>query len=787
MNETPQVVRRGRRVLLGVLLLSVYMITYSARIESGDTRLFFDAISSFVDRGDFLIDGAAWFRFPNTFEPGDPAPLRSVEVEPAQILAASPLYVLAKLTPGLGLVHTVWLFNVLIAAAACLTLYAFAVTLGYTEKTALIAAILLGTATIIFPYTRTFFREPLAMLFLLLAALAFEKLRQSEYSNLVWAGIGVMMVILMIGTKASTLFAFPALLIAALPSIKQINRRLIVIAAAAAVVVIGILIFLNIFEIGGDRYDILDRLFRVGSAYFPTALSAYLLSPGASFWGTSPVLLLAIPGAWMLVRAGKARYPLAATLLILAFAFGYAFLNDAHWFGGLSFPPRFLVPILPFVMIVLFPVIERISKRPIGLLHAAAVVLIAYSVWIQLSAVGVSLTAYPAVLPPEANGLGEWSGGLYDPQWFRWFVLPFGSRPLDAVWVETNLPLWGIVFGALALSASLLLLLRRPVRGAGATLLGAWIIAVVLGLRSLYDVDWRFGSGDRAAHDVISVIETETNIDDVILMSNPRYEDFFHNYGKFANAGRLISLPPQPGDQPSPEQAALVRSENVMALLDQLTAPFVHTIASAHDRIWLLVDGTPDLAWQVRPVERFLSTYYYPIRAIQVGDFVRLVEYSTVPAPDPLILRGAETAADLVFGDSIRLLGVELPAGMTYQGGDALPISLLWSSDAPLSERYTVAVYLRDAGGAPIAQHDGYPAGGFAPTDTWDVNIPVWDHRAISLPDDLPPGNYQLWVKIYRFTPDGSTQDLPVSGSDSTVIDGVIGVLPITVIVTQAE
>ncbi len=775
---------RGRRALLGVFLLSLYMITYSARIESGDTRLFFDAISSFIDRGDVLIDGAAWFRFPNTFEPGDPAPLRSVEVEPVQILAASPLYTLAKLIPGLGLVHTVWLFNLLVAAAACLVLYAYALTLGYSESTALIASILLGAATIIFPYTRTFFREPLAMLLLLTAALAFEKLRQSEYAYLTWAAVGIIAVILMIGTKASMLFAFPMLLITAFPAIKQINRRMILIAGAAAVIVVGILVFLNVFEIGGSRYDILGRLFRAGSTYFPTALSAYLFSPGGSFWGTSPVLLLAIPGAWMLVRGKKPRYPLAAALLILTFAFGYAFLNDAHWFGGLSFPPRFLLPVLPFVMILVFPIVERITSRPIRILHLAALLLIAYSMWIQLSAVGVSLTAYPEVLPAEANGLGEWSGGLYDPQWFRWFALPFGSRPLDAAWVETDLPLWGIVFGALTLCAGLLLLLRRPVRGASGALLGAWLIAVIFGLRALYDVDFRYGSGDAAMHEAIRVIEAETDLDDVLVLSDPHYEYFFHNYGKFSNAARIISLPPQPGDHPSPEQPAPILSENAVALLEPLTPPFLHTLASAHDRLWLLEDGTPDLAWQVRPVERFLSTYYYPIRAIQVGDFVRLVEYSTVPAPDPLILRGAETPVDLVFGDSIRLIGVELPAGATYHGGDALPISLLWSTDAPLTERYTVAVYVRDAGGAPIAQHDGYPAGGFAPTDTWTPNISVWDHRAAVLPEGLPPGMYQVWVKVYRFTPEGSAQDLSVSGT--SVIDGVIGVLPVTVIVTQS-
>ena len=49
--------------LLFVLLASIYLITYSARIESGDTRRFFDAVSSFADYGDFYLDQSAW-QFP---------------------------------------------------------------------------------------------------------------------------------------------------------------------------------------------------------------------------------------------------------------------------------------------------------------------------------------------------------------------------------------------------------------------------------------------------------------------------------------------------------------------------------------------------------------------------------------------------------------------------------------------------------------------------------------------------------------------------------------------------
>jgi hypothetical protein len=278
-------------------------------------------------------------------------------------------------------------------------------------------------------------------------------------------------------------------------------------------------------------------------------------------------------------------------------------------------------------------------------------------------------------------------------------------------------------------------------------------------------------------------LEQQTDRDDVVLLSSPRYEPFFQNYGNWHDAARMIALPQQPGERPSPEQAARVVSEFPDALLMNYTIALVQNLAATHDRLWLLVDGTPELAWNTRPVEHYLSAHYHPIRALQIGDFTRLVEYSTVRAPDVFIFRDARHAADLAFGEHIRLLGVELPFGMTLQEGGVLPLSLYWQSDTPLQARYIMAVYLRDADGMPIAQHDSMPLGGFAPTDRWTPGRAVWDHRALVLPPDLLPGEYQLWVKVYDFVPDGSINDLRVTGS--TVLDGVIGVLPVAL--TAAE
>ena len=97
--------RNHRRALLVVLfftLCSLYMITYSARIESTDTLFLFDATGSLVRYGDLKLDTSAGVRppAPNPLALGTQYPLPEVGSEPLQIILAAPLYALADQLPG---------------------------------------------------------------------------------------------------------------------------------------------------------------------------------------------------------------------------------------------------------------------------------------------------------------------------------------------------------------------------------------------------------------------------------------------------------------------------------------------------------------------------------------------------------------------------------------------------------------------------------------------------------------------------------------------------------------
>jgi hypothetical protein len=153
------------------------------------------------------------------------------------------------------------------------------------------------------------------------------------------------------------------------------------------------------------------------------------------------------------------------------------------------------------------------------------------------------------------------------------------------------------------------------------------------------------------------------------------------------------------------------------------------------------------------------------------------LEYSMIPAPDPFGFVGPNQATDLIYDKQMHLLGYTLPQGTTYAPGDVVALSLYWQADAPIPDDAVIAWFIAPADNshAAVQGHDTAPYDGFAPLSSWTPNIPLWDQHAMRLPDDVPDGDYVIWVLWYRWHPDATVR-LPVTGTDTR--EGTIGVLP---------
>lgn len=778
--------------MLFVLLACIYMLTWSGRYSSNDEMLLLNASSSLVRYSDMRADLAAGRVPPNPGDLGAGAGyafLPEIHVEFLQPLLAAPLYWLALHWPGVGPAHAVILFNVLVSAGAGSLFFLYARRLGYSERASLAGALLSGLATIVWAYSDSFFQAPLASLLMLLAGFQLEERRRRGWEAPVPTLLTLLTLLSLPLAHRSAILALPALLLIAIPesaSLAGLRRRRFGVALLLATGALPLLIAALPGSDGVLR-DLSANLRGLKAQHFVTVLHSYLISPGGSLWGTSPVLLLAIPGGWMLWRAGRPRQALVALVMVAVFALFTALFLGEHWFGGLSWPPRFLAPLAPYVLLAAMPVLERaLCARRSRRLTAAMALLIAYSVWVQLSAISLPWEAYGKALPPEAGGFGDWSGGLNLLRWLRPVVIPglWATSAWDLAWLRMDAPGWPLLFGGMATAAAWQI--RRRLRQGAASPAGAGRLVAVLPplimlalmflALMLLPPDPLHDAPNDDLHRLLQRLPQETAPDDIVLLNDLELERYLLN-----DAGpdwpRLVSLPFHPGEKGSPEQAPRIVSDNPELLLQRSAVQQITTAANARDRLWLLAGNGPWLPWSVRPAERFLARNYYPVREIEAGPRARLLQYDTTPAPDPLLPGVPQWRADLRFGERIALSGYSLPRGLRYQAADTLPVTFFWHAAEAIERDWTVAWFLAAADSPPAAQGwDSAPQAGLAPTTDWSPGVTLPDNRALILPADMPPDEYQILVVLYRINAAGDMVRLPVAGAATR--EGRGGVLP---------
>lgn len=766
---------RGLSLALFLLVFSIYLATYSGRVDSGDSFLVADATSSLVHFNDMQHDEGVWYSPRLDPNPNQQYPFTSFDANESLIVYVSALLLrVAELFPDLGFIHTLWLLNAILVALSVVLFFLYARILGYEENVAVLGSLCFGLATIVWPYSKTLFREPLAMLLLLLIALCLEKWRMN-YRHFLWFIVAVLFAILAFLTKNSTAFAIPALIALALPNLNRPRWGDILLGLA--------FVFLLYLVFVPHSFRLVSMLFKpiikLNGSFAQSALNAYLFSIGGSLWATSPILLIGIVGFWQ----SKRRLIYAVFLMVFTYAFAHAVLTEQHWFGGLSWPPRFLVPVVPFAALLLLPVLQWLMQPNRIMWRILAILLLLYSIGIQVIASISWQDAYVSLLPEESGGLVEWAGGLNDWRYLRWLLLPqsWESLGLQLAWTRSDAVYFIWIFLGMSLIA-LVLLWQKRFRWLLWVLLIANLVVLNFGLRHLYWHDPEYWANKPALFEALAILQTESDGEPLFLAggADVTYERFIMNYNR-EHQFRPVVLGFQKGEATSNVAAAEVPfDDNITDLFDWDIPRIVDFIANRHERFWWLAHNSEFTPWAVRVEERYFAENYYLLREFPSSDpLVRLQEYSSVRAPHPYDFRLPEYLSDLRFGEHIRLYGFTLPLGTEYQAGDDVPISFYWQSDELLDTDYTISWFIVSETGAysNLQGIDSRPSGGFAPTTGWVINQFVIDNRARELPTDLPAGNYQIWLRIY---PTGTNGETPLPITEGEVIDGVLGVLPIT-------
>jgi mannosyltransferase len=186
---------------------------------------------------------------------------------------------------------------------------------------------------------------------------------------------------------------------------------------------------------------------------------------------------------------------------------------------------------------------------------------------------------------------------------------------------------------------------------------------------------------------------------------------------------------------------------------------FLSPLIAGYDRLFVVYWGDAE-SDPHRRVESWLAANAYKADDRWYGR-VRLATYGAAPLPQQ-----PSVALDANFGEDVRLCGYALANDACAPG--ILPVTLFWEARAPTAEPYKVTVQLLDDAGPPVAQHDGEPVGGLAPTTFWQPGQAVIDRHGVLLPTDLAPGDYTLVVAMYHaFT----GERLPVTGGGESIGD----------------
>jgi hypothetical protein len=259
------------------------------------------------------------------------------------------------------------------AALAVAGFYRAAIALATPPSPALVLALLLGGATVLWPYGATLYSEAWqAAAFVWAAALLLEA--RTAASGARARVIAAALMLLIAGlVKVTALVFAPAFVIAVLAdrSLDKAARRDVSVTLALAILMAAAVHvgwnqyrFGAPFDFGYDWSETIPILPARGFALteVPRGLAVLLFSPGKSLFVWAPVLLLGVAGAracWQRDRALALGIGCALGVGLLFFA-AYLFPE-----GGYAHGPRNLVPILPLLLLPAAGVDAGRWRRPV--------------------------------------------------------------------------------------------------------------------------------------------------------------------------------------------------------------------------------------------------------------------------------------------------------------------------------------------------------------------------------------------------------------------------------------
>jgi hypothetical protein len=723
---------------LFLLLFALDLTTYSPTLHSSDGQAMFSTAESLVRRGAWDIEQIRWMGLQQGTYGLDGLLYSRKGI--GQPILALPLTWLGLMLPWFGPVTTTKLFGSLITALSGVLIFFVLTRLAYRPLTGVLAALVFGTGTLAWPYARTFFSDSpagLLLLVTLLALITYKQTGQNRYPFI--AGLSLAWAVATRYAEGVFLPVFGLLFLAYLFSNLGVNhvqsfrlqfKALIypILAFAAPIMLVG----LGLMAFNAARYGnplntgyLPEESF---SAIWWQGIAGQLISPGRGLFLYSPILLVSLFGVWPFLKRNRPEaLACLAVILIHLLLYGKWFM----WHGGFAWGPRFMVATMPFWVILMGPVLARLTAEPKPIWRYGFYALWVISLIVQIPAVSVDFELWQNYLLETGLPIFDpvtFFNPVYSPLWGTWPFITLSN--LDVAW---NTGAWNI--GGQINTALLLLLLLNLTVAAWALLrqLSAspprmpLVISVLLaGVTTVVLL--------AQAHRMLPASLAETldrlnRTDAALIYQNPE-----------------IAIPLAEGYKGRGPILGMVALE--VGRLEAFTAPL--------SSVWLVSAFPNDTE------SRLLTTYGVAHRDMTGNHHLLLLA-----RPD-----GERRDITATFDGNIHLKAARLSSDL--KADRPFAVELRWQVDQTPDTDYHIFIHLTDAGGQTIAQTDGQPLNWTRPTTSWQPGETLADLHAF-LPANLPPGPYTLIAGLYL---PASGERLPTQNGDPFVVLAEFQVAP---------
>ncbi|HEY60740.1 MAG TPA: hypothetical protein G4N92_08690 [Anaerolineae bacterium] len=493
-------------------------------------------------------------------------------IAPLHVFFGSIIYKVAELLKSGGL-QVLFMLNPTYVALTGVTLSLFAIRRGYSLKISALVGLIFCFITLAFPYAKTFFRELLAMLLMTLSYYFLDGALSSPLSTekrtfFFFLFIGFFFCA--VWTKEYLVVGFPFFVIHffkhkfnLIDFVKNLRKKkglftfVLLFSLISLLMITLILVHSAEGRISfGFIQHVLKFIPKMPHKNFTSAFLGSLISPAKGFFVYSPVLILAL----LFPLTGKWKSHWNDWVFAMGLTFGMAVLQalayDADWWS-FTWGTRFLLPVIPFWILLLPPLLQMVLSKRNKFLQALILLMLFASLLIQLGGVLISDSDYVAYLLEEQ---GQFLTGESMWQWselpfLTYWQMVFSGWQVDIAWLRTLglgflpalvMPILCLIIILGGILAYWLCQKGKPYPYQFRITLLLLLLTLMLPVTTLYSIhdDPKYYSQNKAYRDAVSYVSEGINASDIVAVdayAQPLWY-FYFNFGFLQNS--WIGLPP---------------------------------------------------------------------------------------------------------------------------------------------------------------------------------------------------------------------------------------------------